>query len=96
MITCQDLSVAGKQAGLSGTRSGLFWEAVRIVREMREATEGRYPAVVVLENVPGLISSGVTHDNPGGDFALVLAGLQELGAAVAYRILDAQLDRRQQ
>lgn len=87
---CQDLSVAGKQVGLSGARSGLFWEIVRIVGEMREATNGRYPAIVVLENVPGLLSSGLSRSNPGGDFALVLRGLQELGAAVAYRILDAQ------
>jgi DNA (cytosine-5)-methyltransferase 1 len=82
---CQDLSVAGKRAGLAGTRSGLFWEAVRIVREMREATDGRYPAFVVLENVPGLLSS-----HGGRDFAAVLGGLRECGAAVGYRVLDAR------
>lgn len=82
---CQDLSVAGKRAGLKGERSGLYWEVVRIVREMREATDGRYPAFVVLENVPGLLSS-----HRGRDFAAVLGGLRELGAAVGYRILDAR------
>ena len=65
---CQDLSVAGKQAGLqSGTRSHLFYEMTRIVREMRMATNGRYPRWVVWENVPGAFSS-----NRGRDFYEVL------------------------
>jgi DNA (cytosine-5)-methyltransferase 1 len=83
---CQDLSRAGKGAGLTGTRSGLFWDFVRIVREMREATQGRYPALAIFENVDGLLSN-----NGGRDFAHVLAGLQNCGAAVAFRVLDAQL-----
>lgn len=54
---CQDLSVAGKQRGLAGERSGLFMEAVRIIREMREKSYGNYPAFAVWENVPGAFSS---------------------------------------
>lgn len=72
---CQDLSIAGKRAGLkhegSGddetTRSGLFMEAVRIIKEMREATNGRYPTFALWENVPGAFSS-----NKGEDFRTVL------------------------
>ena len=72
---CQDLSVAGSRSGIkhtgSGdektTRSGLFLEAIRIIREMREATNGRYPRYAVWENVTGAFSS-----NGGGDFRTVL------------------------
>ena len=64
---CQDLSIAGKQAGLAGERSGLFMEAVRIIKEMREATNGKYPAFAVWENVSGAFSS-----NKGEDFRTVL------------------------
>lgn len=67
---CQDLSVAGKRAGLDGTRSGLFMEAVRIIREMREATNGQYPTFALWENVPGAFSS-----NKGEDFRIVLEEL---------------------
>ena len=49
---CQDLSIAGKRAGMAGERSGLFSEAVRIIREMRYATFGAYPKYAVWENVP--------------------------------------------
>ena len=49
---CQDLSVAGARAGLAGERSGLFMEQIRIVKEMREATNGLFPAIAVWENVP--------------------------------------------
>lgn len=59
---CQDLSVAGKRAGLDGERSGLFFEIVRIVHEMREATDGQYPRWVVLENVVGAFSSNDGRD----------------------------------
>ena len=77
---CQDLSVAGKRAGLAGSRSGLFHDAIRIVRAIK-------PAIVVLENVPGLLSS-----NQGHDFATVI---RELGEGwpceeVAWRVLDSQ------
>jgi len=64
---CQDMSVAGKRAGLDGERSGLFHEAIRIVKEMREATNGKYPRYLVWENVPGAFSS-----NGGEDFKAVL------------------------
>ena len=75
---CQDLSVAGKRAGLKHeangdeetTRSGLFMEAVRIIKEMRESTNGEYPAFAVWENVPGAFSS-----NKGEDFRTVLEEL---------------------
>lgn len=68
---CQDLSTAGKQAGISeGTRSGLFIEAVRIIKEMSEATNGKYPTFALWENVPGAFSS-----NKGEDFRTVLEEL---------------------
>ena len=50
---CQDMSVAGKRAGLDGSRSNLFYEAVRIAKEMRAATNGQYPTWLCWENVPG-------------------------------------------
>lgn len=60
---CQDLSVAGKQAGLQGgTRSRLFYEMMRIIKEMRRATNGQYPRYIVWENVPGAFSSNKGHD----------------------------------
>lgn len=64
---CQDMSVAGKRAGLDGERSGLFREQIRIIKEMREATNGKYPRYMVWENVPGALSS-----NKGQDFRCVL------------------------
>ena len=73
---CQDLSIAGKRAGLSGERSGLFMEAVRIIKEMREATNGEYPKYAVWENVPGAFSS-----NKGEDFRAVLEELARIKKA---------------
>lgn len=71
---CQDLSVAGKQTGIhDGKRSSLFFEAVRIIREMRGATNGKYPRFAVWENVPGAFSS-----NKGADFRAVLQALCEI------------------
>ena len=64
---CQDLSVAGKRAGLAGARSGLFMEQIRIIKEMRSKTNGKYPRFMVWENVPGAFSS-----NKGEDFRAVL------------------------
>src|SRR5574344_941954 len=64
---CQNLSVAGKREGLGGNRSSLFYEAIRIIKEMREATNGKYPRYIVWENVPGAFSS-----NKGEDFKAVL------------------------
>lgn len=75
---CQDLSVAGKRAGLAGERSGLFWEICRILDETRSET-------VVLENVPGLLSS-----NEGRDMAVVVEALVQRGYSVGWRVLDAQ------
>ena len=75
---CQDLSVAGKRAGLAGKRSGLFWEICRILDETGSET-------VILENVPGLLSS-----NAGADMATVIEALVERGYRVGWRVLDAQ------
>lgn len=109
---CQDLSVAGKRAGMKHksngddetTRSGLFVEAIRIIYEMREATNGQYPTFIVWENVPGAFTS-----HSGRDFRTVLeeitktdipmptsgkwanAGMVRGGAiCAAWRLLDAQ------
>ena len=101
---CQDLSTAGKRAGLAGERSGLFLEAVRIIYEMRSATNGEYPTFILWENVPGAFSS-----NQRRDFRTVLeeltktdipmpgsgrwatAGVVRGGElCVAWRQLDAQ------
>jgi DNA (cytosine-5)-methyltransferase 1 len=70
---CQDLSNAGKRAGIEGSRSNLFFEAVRIIKEMREKTHGEYPARIIWENVTGAFSS-----NEGEDFRTVL---QEIATA---------------
>ena len=71
---CQDLSVAGKQAGIhDGERSSLFFEAIRMIREMRGATNGKHPRFAVWENVPGAFSS-----NKGKDFRAVLQALCEV------------------
>ena len=67
---CTDLSVAGKRQGLNAARSGLFFQAVRIIKEMRCATNGKYPRFAVWENVTGALSS-----NKGEDFRCVLEEL---------------------
>ncbi len=72
---CQDMSVAGKRSGLDGSRSSLFYEAIRIVKEMRCATNGKYPRFIVWENVPGAFSS-----NKGEDFKAVLQSICEVKA----------------
>lgn len=100
---CQDLSVAGRRAGLDGARSGLFRQAIRIAKEMLAATGGRYPRFMLWENVPGALSS-----NKGDDFETVLNELLHLShaneyvrrdgkwnnyggyGAVAYRLVNAQ------
>lgn len=99
---CQNLSIAGNRKGLAGDQSSLFMEAMRIVNEMREATDGKYPRFFVWENVPGAFTS-----NKGMDFKSVL---EEIGATevpmpdrwayaglvqcdrceIAWRVLDAQ------
>lgn len=73
---CQDMSIAGKREGLSGSKSSLFYEAVRIIKEMRCKTDGEYPRFVVWENVPGAFSS-----NKGEDFREVLKKLCEIKSA---------------
>lgn len=70
---CQDLSIAGKRAGLAGERSGLFMEAVRIIKEMEEQSGGLYPTFAIWENVPGAFSS-----NKGRDFQAVLEELAKI------------------
>lgn len=75
---CQDVSVAGKRAGLAGERSGLWFEFLRIITECT-------PGWVVIENVPGLLNS-----NRGADFATVIYGLVNCGYRVCWRVLDAQ------
>lgn len=101
---CQDLSIAGQRKGLEGNRSGLFLEAIRIIEEMRLATNGKYPTFVIWENVPGAFSSA-----DGTDFRTVLekitktdipmpasgkwatAGMVRGGEVdTAWRVLDAQ------
>ena len=101
---CQNLSVAGNREGLAGSESQLFHEFIRIVREMREATNNEYPRYILWENVPGAYSS-----NGGQDFRAVLqeilqsqiptpksgrwatAGMvRGAGYSLAWRTLDAQ------
>jgi len=82
---CQDLSIAGRRAGLDGVKSGLFFEAVRIIKQMREATDGQYPNAVVVENVAGLLSA-----DKGAAMGRCLDELAELGAlGIEWRVFDA-------
>ena len=67
---CQDMSIAEKRTGLNGSRSSLFHVAIRIIREMRCASNGKYPRYIVWENVPGAFSS-----NGGEDFRCVLEAI---------------------
>lgn len=75
---CQDVSTAGRREGLTGNRSGLWFEQLRIIDEVK-------PAWVLWENVPGVLSS-----NEGRDFGVILAGLVDCGYRVAWRVLDSQ------
>ena len=103
---CQDLSVAGKRMGLAGARSSLFLEAIRIIEEMRCATDNKYPTYALWENVPGALSSGKPK---GYDFKAVLESFTKtqipmpvsgkwanagmVGSErvnIAWRVLDAQ------
>ena len=78
---CQDLSVAGKQKGIhDGERSNLFFEAIRIIGEMKDATANRFPRFAVWENVPGAFSS-----NGGRDFQSVLQAFADVAGG---RFLD--------
>lgn len=75
---CQDLSVAGKRKGLAGERSGLYWEIVRLAEE----TQAKW---LILENVPGLLTS-----QKGRDMGIVIGTLVDCGYSVSWRVLDAQ------
>ena len=77
-VPCQDVSVAGRRAGLAGERTGLFFEFARILRELQ-------PRWFLFENVPGLLSS-----NQGLDFAVILDTLDKCGYGVSWRILNSQ------
>jgi len=77
---CTDMSIAGRRAGLDGKQSVLFYQAIRIIQEMRDATHGKYPRYIVWENVPDAFSS-----NHGEDFKAVLEaviGIKEPGTQV--------------
>lgn len=92
---CQDLSVAGKRAGLAGSRSGLFYDQVRIIKEMREhdrqqlhsrgadESRGLRPRYMVFENVPGALSSGKPK---GADFQIVLTEIVKIVKADAVDV----------
>ena len=83
---CQDLSVAGKRAGLEGGRSGLFHEGIRIIKELQEESNGQYPRISIWENVVGALNS-----NRGADFGVILDEMAQAGALVIeWAVLDAQ------
>jgi DNA (cytosine-5)-methyltransferase 1 len=83
---CQDLSVAGKRSGLEGERSGLFHQGIRIIKELRKASNGRYPRISIWENVYGALNS-----NKGEDFEAILKEMVEAGSLLCeWRVLDAQ------
>lgn len=75
---CQDVSIAGKRAGLKGKRTGLFFDVIRIIQE-------KQPGIVFLENVKGLLNS-----NGGWDFARVLIELEDVGYSVEWDILNSK------
>jgi DNA (cytosine-5)-methyltransferase 1 len=75
---CTDMSVAGKRAGITGKQSGLFYEAVRIIKEMRGATDGIYPRFLIFENVPGAFNSG-----QGADFKAILDAIVQIAEPCA-------------
>jgi DNA (cytosine-5)-methyltransferase 1 len=82
---CQDLSVAGKGKGIEAYRSGLFYQATRVIEEMLEASNGMYPRFAIWENVKGSLTS-----NGGNDFEKVLQEMERIGAKdIAWRVLNA-------
>lgn len=83
---CQDLSLAGTRKGFGGDRSSMFFEATRVIKEMRHATGNQYPQWVIWENVVGALSS-----RDGDDFEAVLAEMAKLGANhIEWSILNAE------
>ena len=101
---CQDLSIAGKRAGLEGGRSNLFHQAMRIVREMREKTNGLYPKFFIWENVLGAFTSNARRDFKSvleeigqTDIPMPASGrwaragmVRSPKCGIAWRVLDAQ------
>lgn len=82
---CQDLSTLGKKVGLQGSKSSLFFDAIRIIKEMRDATNGTFPRWAIWENVAGAMRS-----NKGADFGAVLDALADAGAMVIeWKLLDS-------
>ena len=84
-LPCQGLSQAGLRKGLADARSGLYIEAVRIIKEMLEATKGEYPKFCVFENVQGLLTS-----SGGEDFIACMDMMQELHLIPDINMLDSQ------
>ena len=84
---CQDLSVAnGKRTGLEGKRSGLFYEGIRIINEIRKETNNEYPKFSIWENVAGSLTS-----NRGADFGVILDEMANAGSvAIEWGVVDAQ------
>jgi len=83
---CQDLSSSGRRVGLDGNRSGLFFEAIRIIKEMREKTNGKFPRIVCAENVTGLLNA-----DAGVAMGRCLDELADIGAVgIQWRVYDAQ------
>lgn len=83
---CQDLSISGRREGLDGDRSNLFFEATRVIKEMRHATGGTFPRYAIWENVVGALTS-----RNGDDFEAVLKTLADIGANhIEWSVLDAQ------
>lgn len=83
---CQDMSTSGRRAGLDGSRSNLFYEATRVIEEMRHATGGTFPRYAVWENVVGALTS-----TNGDDFEAVLKEMADIGANhIEWSVLDAQ------
>lgn len=83
---CQDMSTSGHRRGLDGDKSSMFYEGIRVIKEMREATDGKYPVVSIWENVAGAITS-----NNGDDFQTVLWEMAQAGCHhLEWRLLDAR------
>ncbi len=80
---CQDLSLAGARAGLNGSRSGTFWHFVSLLASLR--SQERHPRLVMIENVPGLITS-----HQGKDFRAVLNAMNDLGYLCNAALVDAR------
>lgn len=82
---CQDMSTAGMRSGLQGTKSSLFYEGLRIINELRHATDGHYPRIAIWENVAGALTS-----NRGLDFRSVISEMAAAGSHLQeYAVLDS-------